>query len=168
MTAAYWRALRSKVVFTPVGDTAFTAMPRPPSSIAADFTSPITPHLEALYWGEMGAPMRPSTEAMATMRPRRRADIAGMAARKVLAVPVRFTSSTSRHTAGSLAAIGICEIAGLDMADEFLTTLAHSLMAGMISSTICLVIENITFRLSKAEIESERRRGERNRSISRP
>ena len=97
VAAAYWRALRSMVVFTPVGDTAFTAMPRPPSSSAAVFTSPITPHLDALYWGEMGAPMRPSIEAMATIRPRRRADMAGMAARMVLPVPVRFTSSTSRQ-----------------------------------------------------------------------
>ena len=97
VAAAYWRRLRSMTVFTPVGETAFTVIPRPPSSSAAVFTSPITPHLAALYCGEIGAPIRPSREAMATMRPRRRADMAGIAARKVLPTPVRFTSSTSRQ-----------------------------------------------------------------------
>ena len=72
-------------------------MPCGASSRAADFVSPVRPHLEATYPCAQGVPRRPSIEEVLMIEPPPAAIMASAAARMPRNGPVRLTSSICCH-----------------------------------------------------------------------
>ena len=88
------------------GITALTVMPCDPSSSAADFISPMSPHFDAEYAAPNLVPCCPWVEEVMTIRPPPRRTSAGANTRSTFAVPVRFTSIWSCQSASSISRIG--------------------------------------------------------------
>jgi len=79
-------------VSTNPGHTAFTVMPRPPTSLASERVSPTRPAFDAVYAAWPAFPRRAATEATFTIRPHRAFSIAGRPRREHRKAPLRFVS----------------------------------------------------------------------------
>jgi len=95
-------ARRSISVSTAPGLRQMALMPCSLPSTAIPSVRPMTPYLDTLYAaspGNFSVAYTPDSDAMLTIRPPPPATIAAKAARQHRNVPVRLTSSVSRHSA---------------------------------------------------------------------